>query len=262
MGVAGSGGWDEMTNDNEIILINDDCFNIFENYHLQANLIFADMPYNTTACNWDDEIDLKLLWKFYKSICPNGTIVLFGAMPFTSKLIYSNWENYKFRWIWIKNQATNFYHAKRQPLRNAEDLAVFSFGNALYNPQKTQGHKPTQAAKGKSKGKLWMGDNIRNYPGGLTERFPLSTIYFNIVPRNKRIHETQKPIDLCEYIIKTHSNPGDVILDNFMGVGSSGIAAINLGRKYIGIEKEFKHYKNAEKRIIKAINKNNEIKID
>lgn len=210
------------------------------------DVIICDLPYGVSACKWDTVIPFDELWSQYNRIC-KGQKILFSSQPFTTHLIYSNIKNFKYAWVWEKNFSTNFLHAKRMPLRKTEDICVFDSG--LYNPQKTDGHKPTQSAIGASNGKLWHGKNVRNYKGGDTTRYPTNILKFNAVDPKKRIHPTQKPIDLLEYLIKTYTNEGMTVLDNCAGSGTTAIACENTNRKWICIEKDEKYSDIAKHRI-------------
>lgn len=204
-----------------------------------VHMVLCDLPYGTTACKWDSVLPFEELWEQYKRIVvDNGAIVLTAAQPFTTALISSNMKMFRHTWVWEKNFATNFYHAKRMPLRRTEDILVFSKKPCRYIPQKTQGHTPTQSAKGLSDGVIYHGANKRDYAGGDTDRYPINILRFNAVDPKMRVHPSQKPVDLMEYLIRTYSTAGDTILDNCMGSGSSGVAALKNGRKFIGIESD------------------------
>lgn len=229
-----------------------DCLEIMPHLeHKSIDLIICDLPYGTTACKWDSVIDFPSLWSEYNRVC-KGQKVLFGSQPFTTSLISSNIKNFKYSWIWEKNFATNFLHAKRQPLRKTEDICVFDKGE--YFPQKTTGHKPTQSAKGTSKGVLWHGTNVRNSPGGDTTRFPSNIIKINAVDPKQRLHPTQKPVELMEYLIKTYTTEDMVILDNCAGSGTTAIACENLNRRWICIEKDENYFNIAVRRLNEHIN--------
>jgi len=215
------------------------------------DMVLADPPYGTTACKWDSVIPLEPMWEHLKRVIkPSGAIVLMASQPFTTVLISSNMKMFKYCWVWEKNIATNFLHAKRQPLRKIEDVVVFFVGASSYYPIKTTGHSPTQSAIGSSKGVLWHGNNKRNYSGGDTTRFPVNILRINAVDPKKRAHPTQKPVALMEYLIKTYTNEGDTVLDFAMGSGTTGIAAKNLGRSFTGIELDNKYFQIAKKRIL------------
>lgn len=230
-------------------LFNGDCFDVMNNIQDKSiDMILCDLPYNCTAQEWDKEINLDLLWSKYERIrkddCP---VVLFASQPFTTKLISSNIKNFKYCWYWSKNQTTNFFHAKRMPLRKIEEICVFYKHN--YNPQKTDGHIPTRAAKGCSNGKIYYSGKKRNYEGGDTTRYPNNLLEFNCVNNYHKLHPNEKPVELLEYLIKTYTNEGDVVLDNTMGSGSTGVACVNTNRDFIGIELDEQYFEVASKRI-------------
>ena len=220
-----------------------------------VDLILTDPPYGTTACKWDSVIDFTLMWaELNRVIKPNGAIVLFGSEPFSSALRMSNIKQYKYDWVWVKNVSTNFLHAKRQPLRNTENVHVFYKKCGKYYPIKSTGHIPTQSAKGCSNGVLYHGKNTRNYSGGETTRYPKTTIEFDVVDLKNRLHPTQKPVPLLEYLIKTYTQEGETVLDFTMGSGSTIVAALNTNRKAIGIELNEGYFNIAKERIEKSLN--------
>ena len=219
------------------------------------DLILTDPPYGTTACKWDTVIPFDLMWEQLKRIIkPNGVIALFGSEPFSSTLRMSNIKQYKYDWVWVKNVSTNFLHAKRQPLRNTENIHVFYKKCGKYYPIKSTGHTPTQSAKGCSNGVLYHGKNTRNYCGGETTRYPKTTIEFDVVDLKNRLHPTQKPLPLLEYLIKTYTQEGETVLDFTMGGGSTIVAALNTNRKVIGIELNEGYFNIAKDRIEKSLN--------
>jgi len=228
-----------------------DCLQLmFEIPDNSVDMVFCDMPYGTTACKWDSVLDLDLLWVQYKRLIKaDGVIALTAAQPFTTNLICSNKEWFKYCWYWHKNQGTNFFHAKRMPIRKIEEVLVFSTSNKAYKPQITSGHIPTQSAKGTSTGNIYHGNNIRNEQGGKTTRYPDNVLQFKCVSNYKRMHPSEKPIELIEYLIKTYTNAGDVVLDNCMGSGTTGVACKKLNRKFIGIELDDTYFETAKKRI-------------
>lgn len=217
-----------------------------------VDMVLADPPYGTTACKWDSIINLELMWKHLKRIIKsNGAIVMTASQPFTSILIFSNIKMFKYCWVWEKNFSTNFLHAKRQPLRKHEDVVVFYSKSGKYYPQKTQGHIPTNSARGASNGNLWYGENRRNYKGGDTTRYPTSVLTINAEDPKNRSHPTQKPVALMEYLIKTYTNEVETVLDFTMGSGTTGVACMNLNRKFIGIEMDDHYFDIAKNRILK-----------
>ena len=203
-----------------------------------VDLILTDPPFEVIACDWDSAIPFDVMWKeLNRIIKPNGVISLFGTEPFSTQLKHSNIKNFKYDWVWIKNISTNFLHAKRQPLRNTENIHVFYKKCGKYYPIKSTGHTPTQSAKGCSNGVLYHGKNTRNYSGGETTRYPKTTIEFDVVDLKNRLHPTQKPVPLLEYLIKTYTNENETVLDFTFGSCSTGVACLNANRKFIGIEK-------------------------
>lgn len=213
--------------------------------------IICDLPYGVTAPKWDEHIDMVELWKQYNRIIKkNGTIALFASQPFTTKIISSNENDFRYCWYWLKNQGTNFFHAKRMPIRKIEEICIFRKGK--YYPQITDGHIPTNSAKGFSNGKAYHGTNTRDYEGGKTTRFPTNILEFKCVDNYSRLHSSEKPVELMKYLIKTYTNEGDVVLDNAMGSGTTGVACVNTNRNFIGIELDDKYFEIAKARINEA----------
>ncbi len=205
-----------------------------------VQLILTDLPYGTTTCKWDSIIDLDLLWKQYKRIIKdNGAIVLTASQPFTTKLISSNYEMFRYCMVWEKEQCTNFMFLKTQIGKIHEDIVVFYKKQPIYNPQMSVGHKPSNTgSKNTVQSHNLNGGTAKRE--GSTDRYPSSIIKINR-DRNK-IHPTQKPLELMKYLIKTYSNENDMVLDNTMGSGTTCLASKGLNRKFIGIEKEPKYY--------------------
>lgn len=218
------------------------------------SLVLVDPPYEVSAMWWDKLFHWESVWKEINRVCKTTTPKVFTAtQPFTTKLINTNIENFKYSWVWEKNFSTNFLHAKRQPLRKHEDIVVFYNKTGQYYPQKTTGHKPTQSAIGSSIGNLWHGDNNRNYKGGETTRYPTSIIKINAVDPKQRLHPSQKPVPLMEYLIKTYTNKGETVLDFCLGSGTTGVACVNLNRKFIGIEMDDNYFEIAKDRVLEAV---------
>ena len=216
------------------------------------DLILTDPPYGTTACKWDSVIPFEPMWEqLNRIIKKNGAIVLFGSEPFSSLLRVSNLKMFKYDWIWEMDNGTGFLNAKKQPLKVVETISVFYKSQCSYNPQMRLGYKPYKTTHGATKT-----ENYGKQTGAISvsngERYPLNLIKF---PRDKtnKIHPTQKPVALLEYLIKTYTQENEVVLDFTMGSGSTGVACINTNRKFIGIEKVDKYFEFAEKRIKDAI---------
>ena len=220
-----------------------------------VDMILCDLPYGATACSWDTVIPFNLLWEQYHRVIKyNGAIVLNASQPFTSALIMSNIKQFKYTWTWLKNKKTGFLNAKKQPLRQVEDVVVFYRKQPTYNPQKTHGHKPVNSfTKHTSDGDTLGKTKIGVTGGGQTDRYPTNVLSIPVVNNDNsngdKHHPTQKPVELMEYLIKTYTNKEDVVLDNCMGSGTTGIACKRLNRSFIGIELDLEYFKIAEKRI-------------
>ena len=206
------------------------------------DMILCDLPYNATACSWDIAIPFEPLWKQYNRIIKeNGAIVLFGTQPFTSYLVCSNPKMFRYEWIYEKTQPSGHLNAKRRPMKYHENVLVFYKKQPTYNPQKTYGHKRKtsrgQIVRKSDVGHGCYGVQEKGASYDSTERYPKSVqVFSNGLMKQKSMHPTQKPVALLEYLIKTYTNLGDVVLDNCMGSGSTGEACLNTGRSFIGIE--------------------------
>ncbi len=202
-----------------------------------VDMVACDLPYGTTACRWDSVIPFAPLWEQYSRICkPKAAIVLTASQPFTSALVMSNPTMFRHEWIWLKNRAANAMTAKYGPMKRHENVLVFAAQTPTYNPELRKG-KPY---KGYSSKDAKIGEHLgsansvhKDNPEGLLQ--PITTIEF---PGERGLHPTQKPVALFEYLIKTYSNPGDLVLDNCAGSGTTGLAARNTGRNFLLIERE------------------------
>jgi len=232
-----------------IELYNGDCLKEMDRIDNHCvDLILCDLPYGMTAPKWDSHIDINKLWITYTRIIKKqGIIALFATQPYTTLLINSNLKQFKYCWYWTKNQGTNFFHAKRMPIRKVEEICVF--GGKKYMPQILENQCPTRSAKGVSKGKAYHGINARKSNGGKTTRYPTNILNYNCVNNYARIHSAQKPLDLCEYLIKTYTDKNDLVLDNCMGSGTTGVACKKLKRNFVGIEMDKGYFEIAEQRI-------------
>lgn len=216
-----------------------------------VDCVIADLPYGITQAKWDSEIDLEALWAQYKRLS-KGPVILFGSQPFTSKLISSNMDWFKYCWYWEKEKGTGFLNAKKQPLRCIEEICVFYLANK-YNPQmilldKPYKHKLPTSASETVNGVASFGSKkeYKEY----THSYPKNILRYPRDNSNKGVHSTQKPLALMEYLVRTYTNEGNVILDNVMGSGTTCLAAKNLNRDYIGIELDPEMFAIAESRII------------
>lgn len=235
-------------------IVHGDCLEVMENIKDGSiDMIMADLPYNTTRNHWDSLIDLKELWVQYERIIKdNGAIVLTAQTPFDKVLGASNLKLLKYEWIWEKTSATGHLNAKKMPMKAHENILVFYKKLPTYNPIKTQGHV-RKVSKAEHKVNSKMSTNYN--PTGLTtydstERYPRSVLKFPNDKQKTALHPTQKPVALMEYLIKTYTNPGELVLDNVAGSGSTAIAAMNTGRNFVAIEKEEAYFKVAQQRII------------
>ena len=221
------------------------------------DMILCDLPFGTTNCKWDTPINLQELWQHYERIIKdNGAIVLFGQAPFDKVLGASNLQLLRYEWIWEKTAATGHLNAKKMPLKAHENILVFYKKLPVYNPQKTQGHKPvnsyTKYLDVQNKSEIYNKVTQEISGGGNTDRYPRSVLQFPSDKQRLNLHPTQKPLALCEYLIKTYSNDGDIILDNCAGSGTTLVAARNLNRNFIGIELEEKYVEVSRKRLSKS----------
>ena len=230
----------------KIELIQGDCLEKMKDIPDKSiDMILCDLPYGTTACKWDTIIPFEPLWEQYERVTKdNGAIVLTASQPFTTVLINSNIKRFRYSWTWEKEQGVNFLMAKKQPLKVHEDICVFSKKQTVYNPQMTEGKPYIRSGKGYSGEVTGRVKKVQTKNNGT--RYPRSVIQFT---RETGLHPTQKPVALFEYLIKTYTNEGDLVLDNCMGSGTTGVACKNLNRNFIGIELDPEYFKIAEKRI-------------
>lgn len=214
------------------------------------DMILCDLPYGTTACKWDSIIPFEELWKEYDRIIKDdGAIVLFGSEPFSTKLRMSNLKNFKYDWIWEKEQGANFMLCKYQPYKVHEVISVFTHKTHRYYPQMTEG-KPYISGKGDSGEITGSVNKVQTKNKGT--RYPRSIQKFNTDKAKGSFHPTQKPVALLEWLIKTYTNEGGIVLDNCMGSGSTCVAAVNTNRHYIGFELEEKYFDIACQRLDEA----------
>jgi site-specific DNA-methyltransferase (adenine-specific) len=216
-----------------------------------VDMVLTDPPYGTTACKWDTVIDLPLMWEQLKRVIkPNGAIVMTASQPFTSALVMSNPKMFKYCWVWDKRAAGNHGLAKHQPMKVHEDVVVFSQNTHLYLPIMTKG-------KSRKKGGYGLGNSIATGMKEISPRlcddyYPKSILEITNAGRSGKVHPTQKPVALMEYLIRTYTHEGETVLDFTMGSGTTGVAAKNLGRKFIGIELDQGYFDIARKRIEEA----------
>ena len=215
------------------------------------DMVLCDLPYGTTQNKWDSIIPFKPLWAHYWRVAkPNAAIVLTAAQPFTSALVMSQIERFRYDWTWRKNKATGFLNAKKMPLRDKEDVLIFYDSQPLYNPQWGEG-EPYGNKAGTTNGSDNYGAFGNHREGSDGRRYPKQVIEFGSVQRGT-IHPTQKPVALFEYLIRTYTNEGDAVLDSCSGSGTTAIAAINSGRRFVCIERDLDYALASADRISKV----------
>lgn len=252
----------------DINLMLGDCLELMHNIpDKSVDMILCDLPYGTTACKWDVIIPFDKLWAHYERVIKdNGAIVLFGSEPFSSYLRMSNMKMYKYDWIWEKNQAANIVSGAYAPMKYHEIISCFYKNKPVFNKQLVE---RSESGKARVKAAVENGTTWKNSfkeLNSIQQNTEYNSTRYDIDKKNpgsiisfkrdnygsNNFHTTQKPVALLEYLIKTYTNDGDLVLDNTMGSGSTGVAAMNLNRVFIGIEKEPKYYEIAEKRINEA----------
>ena len=254
-----------------IKLYQGDCLEVMDKLiaeGVKVDTIITDPPYGTTACKWDSVIPLEPMWEQLKRVIkPNGAIVIFGSEPFSSALRMSNIKQYKCEWYWKKERGTNFVQAKRYPMRVVENVLVFCKNTPNYYPimrsVKPYTHvlplrKPNSTQHMNSNSTDSNGKRIvKTY----SEAYPTNVLEFSRdnMSKGKSYHPTQKPVALMEYLIRTYTNEGETVLDFTMGSGTTGVACVNINRKFIGIELDEGYYKIASERIHKVLSEKENI---
>lgn len=246
--------------DVEVQLFNGDCLQIMpELPDSCVDMVLCDLPYGKTRNKWDSVIDLNLLWAQYlRLVKPNGAICLFADGMFMANLMRSRPDIWRYNLVWDKILPSGFLNANKMPLRSTEEILVFYKKLPTYNPQKIKGAK--NHSKGGAVGKISgvNGPKNHNYGDYMTVentdslKYPTSILHFQKPHPSKSVHPTQKPVELLEYLIHTYTNDGEIVLDNAMGSGSTGVACVNTGRNFIGIELNPQYFKIAESRIYLA----------
>lgn len=235
-----------------INLLHGDCLELLKTIPDQSvDLVCADMPYGTTQCKWDSQIELELLWPELKRITKDSSaILLFAQTPFDKVLGASNLPMLRYEWIWEKTAATGHLNSGRMPMKAHENVLVFYKKLPLYNPQKTTGHdRKTSTRSGFEYQSECYGVQGKKSYYDSTERLPRSVQVFAHDKQKRNLHPTQKPLALLEYLIKTYSNEGDLVCDFCFGSGTAGEASVNLGRQFIGIEKDLRYFEIGKTRI-------------
>lgn len=233
-------------------LLQGDCLELIKKIPSNSiDMVLADLPYGTTHNKWDIVIPLEPLWAEYKRVLKsNGVVALFSQQPFTSQLVNSNPKDFRYEWIFQKSIATGFLNAKKMPLKSHENVLVFYKKLPTYNPQMRTGGKPYRTKRKPINSPTYnptYTDTITCNTDG--KRYPIDVVTFK---SENGLHPTQKPVAMCEYLIKTYTNSGDIVLDNVMGSGTTGIACVNTNRNFIGIEQDEEWFRKAEQRIKSA----------
>lgn len=240
----------------DIKLFKGDCLELLKNIpDGSVDMVLTDPPYGTTACKWDTVINLDKMWLELKRVIkPNGAIVLFGSEPFSSTLRLSNLKGYKYDLYWKKEKPTNFFQLKKRFGKSTEIISVFYKGQCTYNPQKyTVEHRIKNKPKGKHNSIITgVNKEVVPYQDDGT-RYPDDVLEFRREQLGTTVHPTQKPVALIEYLIKTYTNEGEVVLDFTMGSGTTGVGCVNTNRSFIGIEMDDKYFDIAENRIKDAV---------
>ncbi len=247
----------------EFRLLQGDCLErMSEISNGSVDMVMADLPYGTTACKWDSVIPFAPLWAAYRRVCrPNAAIVLTASQPFTSALVMSNLGGFAHEWIWNKRFAGNFVQAKRQPLKDHENVLVFGICGKQPNyypqmltrasPIKKGGNKPSKAIPiRQTDSATAFGASEKSYD--MKHPTSCTSLEFSSRDGERGLHPTQKPVALMEYLIRTYTNEGQTVLDNTMGSGTTGVACVNTGRRFIGIERDEAYFNLASKRIQEA----------
>lgn len=236
-----------------MLLLQGNCLEEMKKINNQSvSMVLSDLPYGITARNqWDKKIPIKPLWdEWLRVLKPNGVIALWSQMPFSAELVMSNPELFRYEWIVEKTKGTGFLNAKKMPLKVHENVLIFYRSLPQYNPQKTTGHSPVHSyTKYVDNGSNYGHSVIGISGGGNTDRYPRDIIKFKWDTQKSKLHPTQKPVLANEYFIKTYTNEGDTVLDCCMGSGSTGVACMNTGRDFIGIEINEDYFRIAKDRL-------------
>lgn len=244
----------DFKDENTLLMLGDCLERMKEIPDNSVDMILCDLPFATTQNSWDCLIPFTTLWEQYSRVAKhNAAIVLFGMQPFSSMLVTSNIRDFKYDWVWNKPKGTGHLNAKKQPMRDKEDILVFYKKQCTYNPQMTEGLPYKDKAGKDHSSKTSMTGSYREYTNFRNDnegkRYPKQVLKFGVVERGT-LHPTQKPVALMEYLIKTYTNEYEVVLDNCMGSGTTGVACRNLNRKFIGIEMDESYYNIAKNRIL------------
>lgn len=236
-------------------ILHGDCLDLMPQFPANSiDLVLSDLPYGTTQNAWDRPIPFEPMWRELRRVAkPDAAIVLMAAQPFASELVCSNSKEFRYDLIWRKNKPTGFLNAKRQPLRTHEHLMVFYRDLPVYNPQMSQNHAPGHRARRAAKSSNYGAYASTEY-GGSTERYPTSIIDIPVINNDSpdKWHPTQKPVALMEWLVATYTDPDAVVLDIACGSGTTGLACLNLQRRFIGFERNPDYARRAQERLADA----------
>ncbi len=234
-------------------LYHDDCRRILPRLKTASvDLVLCDLPYGKTALTWDRQLNVAELWREWSRVC-TGPVILMAMQPFTTMLIQSNLKDFRYCLVWDKGKGSNPLLANRQPMRSHEDVVVFYKKQPVYNPQMTEGKTYKSPRTGGNHTNSVVGANgvrgsFRQQTKDTSKRFPLSILRYSIHCGSK-LHPTQKPVELMQWLVETYTHPGMTVLDNCMGVGTTGLACLRSGRKFIGVEKDAQYFRIAKERL-------------
>jgi DNA modification methylase len=234
---------------NDPLLLPGDCLKLLPTLLDDSiDMLLVDLPYGTTACKWDSVIPLEPLWAQFNRVCKkNAAMVFTAAQPFTTMLAASNLRHFRYEWIWEKPQGTNPMNAKVMPLKSHENVLVFYRKKPTYNPQMWYSTPYGGFSSETSKiGEVYGSAKSKHRDNPEGSRYPKTVLRFK---QEKGLHPTQKPVEMMEYLIRTYSNEGDTILDCTMGSGTTGVACVNTGRNFVGMESDEKYFALAKERI-------------
>jgi len=238
-----------------ITIYHGDCLDVMPALQPAVDLILADLPYGTTACSWDSVISLASLWEQYRFLIkPSGAVTLTGSQPFTTTLIASNLDMFRYCWVWEKDTPTGHLDANRKPMKAHEDVCVFYQRQPTFNPQKWKGQpNHGRSTRDDAFSNIYSGAYKTTAPDQTGMKYPRSVIRFSKYAPRETLHPTQKPLELMAYLIQTYTNVGDLVLDNTMGSGTTLEAARLLGRRAIGIEIEERYCEIAARRLSQEV---------
>lgn len=243
-----------MEND-EIKLLRGDCLELAEQIpDGSIDMVLCDLPYEVANCRWDSTLPFDAMWRMYKRVVKaDGVIALFSSQPFTTRLIHSNICQYRYTWYWVKNAKTGHVFAKAQPMRQVEEVCIFYRRNPLYQPQGLVKLERERIRRKRAPADaVYCLDKRANVSVQHYGNYPSNVLRFDVDSWKNRVHPSQKPVPLLEYLIRTYTRPGETVLDNCMGSGSTGVACVHTGRRFIGMEQDEQYFAVAERRIAEA----------